>query len=392
MRVRAPFGRARAVKDCMKIVHVIPALTKGGAERVVIDLANEAVERGHQVTILCAVPAPAEQLPRPLRPEVAQRYISPSGRSRRAAYAAMLPWLLRNRRWLRDQDVIHCHLTAASVFGTLVQWLRRGRSPVVVETYHAVGMAIPDRQRAFHAALLGRRDAVAFMADDPFWARFREARPASLFRTIPNGIVPLPPIITDASETYRRTKTRIPEGALVVGSIGRLVPARRPDLLMEAFAHLAKTTSADVHLLLGGEGPERDRLLAQASAHGIAGRVHLPGLVLDPREPLGLIDLYWTINIGPITGIAALEAAFAGVPMIALQLQKSYREGVNDWIPSSAKPADVASRAEDLLEDDKRAELAKRQGAHVAAHFGVEAMALAYLEFYKSACERALQT
>ena len=176
----------------MKIVHVIPALTKGGAERVVIDLANDAVERGHRVAILCAAPAPAEQLPRPLRPEVELRYIVPPGRSRRAAYAVMLPWLVRNRRWLLGHDVIHCHLTAASVFGSLVQWLRRihrRSSPVVIETYHAVGMVISARQRAFYASLLSMRDAVAFMADDPYWVRFRQARPHHLFRTIPNGIV-----------------------------------------------------------------------------------------------------------------------------------------------------------------------------------------------------------
>lgn len=370
----------------MKIVHVIPALTKGGAERVVIDLANDAVERGHQVTILCAVPAPAEELPRPIRPEVALRYIAPSGRSRRAAYATMLPWLLRNRRWLRDQDVIHCHLTAAAVFGSLVQWLRRGRSPVVVETYHAVGMAIPDRQRAFHAALLGQRDAVAFMADDPFWARFRETRPAGLFRTIPNGIVPLPPIDAGASEEYRRTRTRIPERALVVGSIGRLVPERRPDLLLESFARLDKASSRDVHLLLGGEGPERDRLLALAHTHGIADRVHLPGLVLDPREPLGLIDLYWTINIGPITGISALEAVFAGLPVLAIQFERDHRDAKSDWVPSFTDPADLA-RAAALALDDLPAlkQLAERQQVHARKHHGIDAMADAYYSLYTAA-------
>ena len=54
----------------MKIVHVIPALTKGGAERVVVDLANAAVEEGHEVSIVAAVPAPPQLVAHALRPEV----------------------------------------------------------------------------------------------------------------------------------------------------------------------------------------------------------------------------------------------------------------------------------------------------------------------------------
>ena len=36
----------------MNIVHVVPALTKGGAERVAVELANHAVGSGHKVTLI----------------------------------------------------------------------------------------------------------------------------------------------------------------------------------------------------------------------------------------------------------------------------------------------------------------------------------------------------
>jgi len=179
---------------------------------------------------------------------------------------------------------------------------------------------------------------------------------------------------------------------MVIGSIGRLVPARRPDLLVEAFAKLVRITGKRLHLLLAGEGPERNRLVAQAQALGVAELVHLPGLVLDREGPLGLIDLYLTVNVGPVTGIAALEASFAGLPVIALQFRRDYRNGACDWIPSYADPAALAKRAAELIGDESRLrELAVSQGAFAQAHHGVESMARAYDELYDAALDRRFE-
>src|SRR5262249_964010 len=152
-----------------------------------------------------------------------RRFIAPGARSPRAAYAHLTTWILRNRNWLLEQDIVHCHLSMGSVFGGLLQIVRGRRSrPAVVETYHAVGMAIPDRDRAIHAALLKHRDAVAFMADDPFWQGFRERHSNGLLRVIPNGIDPGPNASSSSSKAYRK-QLGLPLNAVVVGSIGRMV-------------------------------------------------------------------------------------------------------------------------------------------------------------------------
>ena len=372
----------------MKIVHVIPALTKGGAERVVVDLANQAIEDGHAVTILAGCAANAELLPAPLDPRVQIRFLADEASRPRAAYVRLLPWIVGNWSWLRAQDVLHCHLTLGSVLGTLVQAVRAiGRSdrPVVVETYHAVGMAITNRHRAIHAWLLKHRDAVAFMATDPFWERYRAARPAQLLRTIPNGVSRAPPADPCACERFRRA-TGLPADATVVGTVGRLVWERRPDLLLRAFAHLRNQSEVPVHFLLAGEGPERARLEALAHELEVADAVHMPGLVANPMEAFGAIDLYLTVNIGAITGVAALEAALAGLPVVALQLVKSRPERDDDWIWSSSEPVKVAEYALILLRDVATLKgLAQRQQDYVSAHHRVETMALAYEELYKKA-------
>jgi glycosyltransferase involved in cell wall biosynthesis len=371
----------------VKIVHVIPALTKGGAERVLVELANHAAANGHDVTVLAAIAAPPALLADRLLPGVSQRFVAPRSRRARSAYAHVLPWILRNRRWLLDQDIVHCHLTFGGVFGALLQTFRkslRRRRPAVIETYHAVGMKIPASKRRFHAALLRRRDAVALMAEDAYWRGFSAKRGSRPLRLIPNGISQLSPPADEALNRYRRG-IGIPGRAAVVATIGRLKYERRPDLLLRAFATIAEIRS-NAHFLLGGEGPERERLLKEAKRLGLASRVHLPGLVQDPGQPIGIADLYLTVNVGPTTGVAAIEATFAGVPALALQLDGDYRVGADDWIPSWTDPDELGRQAAELLADDAALKrLAMEQQRHARDHHGVDAMARAYERLYEDA-------
>ena len=390
-KIVSGFGALRGSSSArrLKIAHVVPALTKGGAEHVVINLANAAARAGHSVTILAAVPMPSEQAPGMISEQIERRYISRGSSSPRLVYPKLILWMLRNWSWLESQDVVHCHLTFGAIFGTLLQIVRGRRArPAVVETYHAVGMAISPRRRTFHAALLGNRGAVAFVAEDPLWRRFAAVRPLRLMRTIRNGVALPQPIDSVASERYRE-RIGLPKDVFVVGTISRLIHERRPDLLLEAFAHLTQISAFEVHLLLAGEGPERPALLERAWHLGLADCVHFPGLVLAPHEPLGLIDLYLTLNVGAVTGIAALEAAVSGIPVIAAQLSPDFQPAQDDWIWSSTDPQEIAARAVALINDPEALRaLGQKQQRYALKHHGVEAMAKAYYRLYEEAIAR----
>ena len=392
----APPARAQAERGTpLKIVQMIPALCKGGAERVVVDLANHAARAGHRVTIVAAYPTDPALLPAALEPSVGLRYIAARQGRRLARYASLPPWLWKNRRWLAEQDVVHCHLTFSAAAATGIQALRRlarGKGPAVVETYHAVGVAPPGPSRSLHARLLARRDAFALMALDGYWRRFLEKRPKLPAAIIPNGVAfPERPPAAEAVLAYRRDEARLPAAArLVVGSVGRLAPERRPDLYIPVFAEIARTYGDEVRFLLAGAGPELPRIERLIAERGLESRVHLPGLAREPALPMALIDLYLTINVGPITGIAALEAAHAGVPVLALQLSSEYEMRADDWIWSSGDPSAVAREAIRLLGDpEARAELGARQSAFVRANHSVDVMARAYYALYERALARA---
>jgi glycosyltransferase involved in cell wall biosynthesis len=224
------------------------------------------------------------------------------------------------------------------------------------------------------------------MAEDPHWSRFAKAQRHIAVRTIPNGIAAPSGIPTEEERlAYRRTAGVPGACPLVVGTVGRLDPARQPWLYPKIFGPIARRFP-DVHFVMGGAGPELERVQQAIAEEGLEGRVHLPGLVQNPRLAFSIMDLYVTLNVGPITGVAAIEAAFAGLPIVAIQLLEGYRARDGDWIWSSADTAEIAERAIALIGEPERLRaLAERQRAYAEAHHSIEVMADAYDSLYEAA-------
>jgi glycosyltransferase involved in cell wall biosynthesis len=96
---------------------------------------------------------------------------------------------------------------------------------------------------------------------------------------------------------------------------GRLHPQKNLDILLNAWVEVARRT--DAHLILLGDGPDRDRLIALAEALGIADRVHFPGPVDDPSEVLRAADLFVLPSVAEGMSNSLLEAMATGLPCIA---------------------------------------------------------------------------
>lgn len=94
-----------------------------------------------------------------------------------------------------------------------------------------------------------------------------------------------------------------------VGTLAGLRQVKNLPRLVRAFAGLP----ADWHLVILGEGPERDAILAQARDSGVAARVRLPGFVADPSHAVGLFDLFALSSDSEQFPISVVEAMAAGL-------------------------------------------------------------------------------
>lgn len=382
----------------MKIVHIVPSFARGGAERLVIELANRQAAAGHDVQILVGHRLPDELVHEPPDPAVGLIYVAPRPLSRVQRYIAAMRWLTRNREWLAKQDILHAHLTYGAAFSSAFRRVTRGAQggnsmPAVIETYHAVGMPISRIMRWWHTRMAIQHDALALMVDDNWWSRVAELHPRLKKVVIPVGVFDPPVMVTSEQNKRYRASLRIPEGALVVGTIGRMAAERQTHRYARILAEIATRCGGHVHFVVGGDGPERRRVEAAFEeafpTESLRQRVHFTGLVRDLPEALSVMDLYITSNIRAACGVAGLQAIAAGVPAIGLQLQRDYLSGAGDWIWSSNKEGEVGARAAHLLNAvDQRRSLQQRQRAYLDQHHSASAMAAAYEELYEDTISR----
>lgn len=368
----------------MKILHVLPAPSHGGGEKVAVELLNQAHLFGDQVELLCGWPVQGGILQQ-VDNRIPVHYL---GASKRDAYLGFLPWLWKHRDWLQRFDVLHCHMTFAGLLGSAVYLYRylHGRPcPRVVETNHAVGMPISSWRRQLLAIMSRLRDGLVLMAEDPFWTGFVSANPRLPVRVIANGIsVPAP---VEKGLRFDLASLGIPASppSLVVGTIGHLRPERRATLYVEIFEKIRSKVGERVQFLMGGDGPDRQLVESRLSEKSLNGHFHLLGHLDQPAAVYPLLDLYISLGVGDIGGISMIEAAMCKVPVIGIQLNEAHLVSDKSWFWSDTKVENIADRAAELLlSQELREATATKQYQYAMDNFTSAAMYRNYHKFYEA--------
>jgi glycosyltransferase involved in cell wall biosynthesis len=117
---------------------------------------------------------------------------------------------------------------------------------------------------------------------------------------------------------YAQQRTRRARAPLRIAFVGRLVPLKGVDLLIEAAAPLARAGALE--LVLYGDGPERERLRALARERGLEPERVLPGWVEHAHLPARLAecDVFAFPSFREFGGGALLEAMAIGLAPIAV--------------------------------------------------------------------------
>jgi L-malate glycosyltransferase len=109
----------------------------------------------------------------------------------------------------------------------------------------------------------------------------------------------------------------LPDNAVVLGCVARLHPLKALDHAIHILP-----TQPGWHLALLGQGDDKKRLTDLANALGVADRVHFLGEVAPERigDFLSALDVFVFPSLAETFGLAAVEAAQAGVPVVANDL------------------------------------------------------------------------
>lgn len=364
----------------MRILQVIPTLSKGGAEAVVVDLSNELNQMGHQVNVLLAYPLTmAESRTSLLQSGIELRYLKHKPTSRFRPYIDLIRFIVQSRNFIRQFDVIHCHLTLGQFFGyvwRVINLFHWGQGPRLIYTCHNVGANSPVWQRPLDQVSTKIFDDFVLMAQNKTWKDFSIRHNKGNIFLIENGIS-MPMELRE--DRFNDWTTRI----LAVGTISRLQLERKPWVFLEVFASLKNQSDRSFRYMVGGEGPLRTSLEEQAQELQLDDQAIFQGSIHFPKGFLDALDIYVTLNVEDVTGIAGLEAIVNGIPVVALQSIPDYLTSDEDWIWSSADPKEVGSKILEISRDPAIAKaLIERQQLVVAERFRSEAMARKYLEVY----------
>ena len=280
----------------MNALHLITRLSLGGPSLNTIDSVLAQARAGWR-TILAAGGVGAEiSVVDQARSRGCNTVLLPR-LTREVSPRKDLPALWEIFRLIRREEVmlVHTHTSKAGFLGRLAAWL--ARVPMIVHTPHGhvfYGYYGP-RLTAFFVRLerLAARltDRIVVLTErgiEEHLARGIGRR--EQFRVIPSGVDL--ERIRRAAPPYETARARLgmDSGTHLILGLGRLVPVKGFQVLVKALPLIISAVPS-ARLLLVGEGPLREDLLAEARALGVGDRLELAGAQSDPAPFLAAADL-----------------------------------------------------------------------------------------------------
>ena len=189
---------------------------------------------------------------------------------------------------------------------------------------------------------------------------------------IPNGIE-VPDVERPAGRRQARIGLGLPADQVVVGTVARLDPVKRLDVLLQALRSLP-----DAYAVIIGDGPERAGLLALSKRLELTDRVRFVGHQENVWAWLAALDVFVLSSDWEGMPNALLEAMAAGLPVVATEvggIPDVMVESVNGFLVPPRDPTSLAQAITHLLDDpDLRQQMGQVGRERVIEHFSVERM------------------
>ncbi|ANI76863.1 MULTISPECIES: glycosyltransferase [Sphingobium] len=205
-------------------------------------------------------------------------------------------------------------------------------------------------------------------------------QPASKVHLIRNGIDVARyarPVAADAIPGLLRSP-----GKLLVGTLAGLRPVKNiPRLIRSVAPHRDR-----LQLVIIGDGPERDSILAEADRHGLDD-ICMPGFLTQPWRFMGALDIFALSSDSEQFPISLVEAMAAGLPIASMDvgdvIQMIAPENQSFIVPDEASLSHALGNL--AANPELRARLGKANRHRAQRDFDEAAMVDAYASLYGQA-------
>lgn len=340
----------------MKITLVISSLYAGGAERVLVLLAQGFLNKGYEVSVVTL--SGREQDSYTLPSQVHRLALNVVGSSPTPVHALSHNlyrlWMLRQAVQSTKPDVVISFLDRTNVL-TLIALTKTGYP--VIATEHCVPSMIPmgawwNWLRFFTYPHTAKIVSVSRGVDQDF-----EWLPRAKRAVIYNPLLP----IEDTPEVIQLPEGADPAKKWVI-AMGRLSYVKGFDILLSAFSKIAKIYS-DWQLLILGEGEHRIELETLRDRLGLRQQVILAGHIRNPFPLLKFSNLFVLSSRSEGFGNVLIEAMACGLPVISTDCPYGPREIICDGVDGILVPTEdvsalAVSMARLMADEEERKRLA----------------------------------
>jgi glycosyltransferase involved in cell wall biosynthesis len=274
------------------------------------------------------------------------------------------------------------------------------KNPDIVQSY--MGRAtrlthLPSTSRAVHISRLGGfyklngyRHADAWIGNTKAICGYMTENgfPAHRVFHLPN-FIDIPPKPSEERLQMIRQENGIPESAVIILGIGRLVKKKGFAILIESFSSLpAAFAGRPAYLLLVGSGPEEHALRTYAGQLESHDRIRWAGWQNDPDPYYALADLFVCPSLHEPLGNVILEAWSNKTPVISTETDGALElihDGVNGLLVPCDDSSALAQKIEHTLKQDKSVigDFAINGLSELTRRFGKEVVLDSYIELYE---------
>ena len=351
----------------ISVMHVITRLTLGGSSENTVSTIEALSRRGYDSTLVLGPESEAATVEDARRRGCRIVEVALLGRevhpARDVAAVMALTTLFRRAR----PTIVHTHTSKAGFVGRLAA--RLARVPVVIHQPHG---------HIFYG-YWGRGRVALFVALERLAARWtdtlvaltpREVEEhvergigrAAQWAVVPSGVPTARLRAAAPTRAAARARLGLPADAFVIAGVGRLVPIKGFDLLVDALPAIAARVPSARALLIG-DGEERAALEARAAALGVGERLSITGAVTDVEGVLAAADVLAAPSRNEGMGRVLVEAMAIGLPVVGTTVG-----GIPDVIIDGecgrlVAPDDAAALAAALAELGSDAALRAKLGA-----------------------------
>lgn len=376
----------------LRIIHIIPSLIKGGAERLTLDICIELNKRDDCVVKLITLHPENmfnEQC-KGLDIEFCDSFVIPSITKKNQIKVSELQAAIERF----NPDVIHSHLFEAEIVARevnykkavwfshlhdnmfqfrhlkLKDWINKKR---ITEWFERKW--ILKKYKAYH------NNFIAISRDTEHY--FKQVLPSSLNRiTLLNNAIQF--------ERFSNDKPRIPEGQIIkMVCTGSLVDKKNQIFLADV-VHELNLLSYNADLRILGDGVNRNKILARINELGIADQMFLEGNVDSVESYLNQASFYVHSATYEPFGLVLLEAMAASMVCVSLNGKGNldiHEEGRNGYIIDPANPKAFAQALVNCAKHPERYLQISEYSYHFAKRFDIKPYTSNLIEIYKTAIE-----